>query len=61
MKRDDKLVSVRWNVLLSFIPLIEIWARYRIEKFWLALGLYYGLMFLVIFLFTGFHVLKQER
>ncbi len=50
-ERKDK-VSVKWNIVMSWIPLLSVWAYMRIEKFWLSwlinLGAYGFLLVFVL-------------
>ena len=38
----QKPVSVKWQVVFSFIPILDFWASYRIEKLRLYLLIVYG-------------------
>ncbi len=33
---EEKEVSVGWQMVLTFIPILDLWAYYRIKKFWLG-------------------------
>ncbi len=43
----DKEVSVGWQMLFSIIPLVYLWAFYRIKKFWLGVGVNFVVGFVV--------------
>jgi len=65
---EEKEVSVGWQMFFVFIPFVDIWAFYRIKKFWLGLltglGVFFGVGFvggfLARLLFMGELSLEEE-
>ncbi len=46
---EEKEVSVGWQMIFTFIPILDLWAFYRIKKFWLGLGVNFIVGFVVGF------------
>ena len=38
-KKTRKPVSIKWQTVFVFIPILNMYALLRVEKFWLGLGL----------------------
>jgi len=44
---EEKEVSVGWQMFFVLIPLVDLWAFYRIKKFWLGVGVNFIIGFIV--------------